>query len=238
MNWVSKSPSQASRHGRIEIGFQRGLNLTGLKGQALLEMGSTGVAGQPHYFGQWVYQFYLLWCEKFPDQAPKDDEPDPGNGNLDPFYEWLRQEFSRPVLQSDIASLLAQTTDNNARLRVKEFDTTKNNLTARQRFLDGVKYISKEADRRKYRLKFHAGTLLRGGAQFDTNQLSTVASGLGWAIWVQAPDSNFYSHSHKLARFHHSSFLAGGAVLGQGNGVFLMAECKSSAARAVTTNHG
>ncbi|MCA9193321.1 MAG: hypothetical protein KDB03_16230 [Planctomycetales bacterium] len=216
MNWVSRTPSQVSRNGRIEIGFQRGLNLVDLKGHALLELGSANVAGQPHYFGQWVFEFYRYWRQMFPEQAPKDDEPNPRDGLLDPFYEWLRQELNRPILKSEIETLLARTTDNNTGLIVQKFDTTKHNLTARQRFLEGVKYISNEADRRKYRLKFHVGTLLRGGNLFDTTQLCTVASGLGWAIWVQAPDSSFYSHSHKVARFHHSSFLAGGAVLGAG----------------------
>jgi hypothetical protein len=48
---------------------------------------------------------------------------------------------------------------------------------------------------------------------------STVFSGLGWSIWVRGPNGNFYSHSHKFGRFHHSTFLADSAMRGAGEWV-------------------
>ncbi len=49
--------------------------------------------------------------------------------------------------------------------------------------------------------------------------MSTAFSGSGFAIWVCSPGGIFYSASHEVSRFHHSSFLAGGRVLAAGEWV-------------------
>lgn len=219
--WVhGVKPTTPRKEGYLDIGFQRQLQLEDLKFDALLELGSGNLPGQPHYFGQWVVKFYSYWKYLYPNSAPTIN--DPRDGLLDPFYEWLKVELNKQPLDPSIERILTTNTDENPFLQVKEHDTTKHNLTARQRFLAGVKYISREADRKKYEIKFKAGLMYRGvNAQgqkllFDTSKLSTVSKGRDWAIWVQGPDFRFYSHSHKVARFHHSSFLAGGAVLTAG----------------------
>lgn len=57
--------------------------------------------------------------------------------------------------------------------------------------------------------------------EFSTRELKTVTMGEGWGIWVCSPPGDrrdpkkgakFYSHSHRLDRFHHTSFLAGADV--------------------------
>jgi hypothetical protein len=67
---------------------------------------------------------------------------------------------------------------------------------------------------------------------FDTQHLSTVASGQGWAIFVMDLDGNLYAHHHKLDTFHHSTFLSGSPVLAAGEIVVEQGEvrvitCKS-----------
>lgn len=47
------------------------------------------------------------------------------------------------------------------------------------------------------------------GDLFDTRAHRTHFSGDGWAIFVMSHEDRIYSMSHTLARFHHSSFLAG-----------------------------
>jgi hypothetical protein len=44
------------------------------------------------------------------------------------------------------------------------------------------------------------------------NNWGTVFSGKGFAIWVLSRLGIFYTNKHELAKFHHSSFLAGGRI--------------------------
>jgi hypothetical protein len=96
----------------------------------------------------------------------------------------------------------------------------------------GVKYLD-SAEKFRYRIKFEKGlikqrnpksmTIKKGDADlrlFSTRELRTEFSGDGWAIWVcSVPEDSkkkrakFYSHKHRLGRFHHSTFLAGRDVL-------------------------
>jgi hypothetical protein len=46
--------------------------------------------------------------------------------------------------------------------------------------------------------------------------MQTHFTGSGWGIFVWAPDGRLFIHSHEAGVHHHSSFLAGGAVLGAG----------------------
>jgi len=79
-------------------------------------------------------------------------------------------------------------------------------------FLYGVAYLDR-AGRKKYRLSFPgAGRIQIGDRPFDTTHYKTVFSGPGWAIWVLSPQKKIYAGNHIMGQFHHSSFLAGGAV--------------------------
>ena len=77
-----------------------------------------------------------------------------------------------------------------------------------------VEYLG-EGFRDRYRVQFQDGKLHRNGVLFDTANQKTGFSGWGSAIFVIGPDG-FYSGSHSVGEFHHSSFLSGGAVLGAG----------------------
>ncbi len=82
--------------------------------------------------------------------------------------------------------------------------------------VNGVRYLDDVA-RQSYALEISAGRFSQGGNLFDTRQMRTVHSGLGWAIFVQsAVTGTFFSASHVLGRFHHSSFLSGAPVRSAG----------------------
>jgi hypothetical protein len=51
---------------------------------------------------------------------------------------------------------------------------------------------------------------------FSTENLSTVFSGKGWGIFVVDLDQNLYIHKHIEGKYHHSTFLSGGAVSAAG----------------------
>ena len=83
-----------------------------------------------------------------------------------------------------------------------------------------VSYLATEESRRPFKLTFHQrgenAFLQRGGKVFNTQDHSTAFSGRGSAIFVIAPNKVAYAGSHMVERFHHSSFLAGSAVLSAG----------------------
>jgi hypothetical protein len=56
-------------------------------------------------------------------------------------------------------------------------------------------------------------------SKFTTRGMSTAHSGRNFAIWVCSPTGVFYSDSHIVSKFHHSSFLGGGRVLAAGEWV-------------------
>ncbi|MGH7620343.1 MAG: hypothetical protein ACREPM_24265, partial [Gemmatimonadaceae bacterium] len=83
-------------------------------------------------------------------------------------------------------------------------------------FVKGVKYLD-DAARPSYAVTVSRGRLERDGKPFDTGKLSTVFSGVGWGIFVQSPKTKmFYSGSHTMGLFHHSTFLAGEPVMSAG----------------------
>ena len=179
------------------------LKLHDLKKSALYELGVG--SDRPHHFGQWTVFFYEHW---------KDTLGLDTQDSLDPFYSWLEIELHRPIREPAIQKILDEKVTRGKQLDT--FDTTKHNLNLVERFLAGVKYFTTKAEREKYLVREQGGILFRRNVQFDTEHYFTVASNKGWAIWVRSPDGTFYSHSHKAGRFHHSSFLAGGDVLGAG----------------------
>jgi len=99
--------------------------------------------------------------------------------------------------------------------------------------LKGVKYCRSDCAEKKYKVTL-GPALTRRGEVFDTKNIyeakmkryasGSVAPGQDWTkfrcIWVMSCPENgqptFYSHVGKIGRFHHSSFLAGGAVMAAG----------------------
>jgi hypothetical protein len=81
----------------------------------------------------------------------------------------------------------------------------------------GVKYLD-AASRISYRVDIQNGVLHWANRRLDTKiqNLQTVFSGIGWGIWVLSPDGDFYTGSHKVGEFHHSSFLSGEPVKAAG----------------------
>lgn len=79
-----------------------------------------------------------------------------------------------------------------------------------------VTYLSKQKKRNQYMLLPKDGRLYQSGKLFDTTGMETAASGSGYAIFVVSTAGAFYSDSHVIGKFHHSTFLAGGAVRAAG----------------------
>lgn len=80
----------------------------------------------------------------------------------------------------------------------------------------GVSYLNTRKKRRSYQLTFFSGRLHQNGIPFDTSKLSTAHSGNGWAIYSVSPNGQWFAGSHRTGAFHHSSFLAGKAILSAG----------------------
>lgn len=78
-----------------------------------------------------------------------------------------------------------------------------------------VKYIQTDEARKEFELEI-GGSLKQGGEAYDTSKMYSKFMGDGFGIFVMSADGRFYSTSHKIGLFHHSSFLAGGAVAGAG----------------------
>ena len=78
-----------------------------------------------------------------------------------------------------------------------------------------VKYIQTAEARKEFELEI-GGSLKQGGEAYDTSKMYSKFMGDGFGIFVMSADGRFYSTSHKIGLFHHSSFLAGGAVAGAG----------------------
>lgn len=77
-----------------------------------------------------------------------------------------------------------------------------------------VEYLD-ETEREKYRVQ-PGGTLSQDGQPFTTAKMFSKEAGAGSGIFVMSPDGAFYSNSHKVGLFHHSSFLAGLPTAGAG----------------------
>ncbi len=81
--------------------------------------------------------------------------------------------------------------------------------------LSEVQYLSSE-ERREYEISIQNGKLYRHGKPYNTEMEETGFSGPGFAIFVISPNYQIYAGSHEIGKFHHSSFLAGDAVLAAG----------------------
>lgn len=80
-----------------------------------------------------------------------------------------------------------------------------------------VQYVNDDAERAEYILNL-GPTITQGSATvpYDTKDLFANGVGPGHAIFVMDPDGVFYAGRHKVALFHHSSFLGGGDAASAG----------------------
>ena len=80
-----------------------------------------------------------------------------------------------------------------------------------------VQYVRAAAERQRFRLAANAGNdLVQDGQTYDTSACYSKEAGAGWAIFVMSPDGDLFAAEHKVGRFHHSSFLAGGDAAAAG----------------------
>ncbi len=102
-------------------------------------------------------------------------------------------------------------------------DATATNEVIR-RFKQGVRYLGEEK-REKYRVRSSVSGTLFWEKWGDSRPLDTVQADFykrkhshleftsdQMAIWVLSSEDKLYTHSAKVHRFHHSSFLNGNAV--------------------------
>lgn len=80
-----------------------------------------------------------------------------------------------------------------------------------------VKYLNTEEERADYKLVL--GDPIKQGVStdpWDTSGMFANGVGLGHAIFVMDPAGAFYAGRHKIAAFHHSSFLGGAPAASAG----------------------
>lgn len=73
-----------------------------------------------------------------------------------------------------------------------------------------------EVGRGAYELRGYPFAQGDGTEPYDTGEAYSNHSGKGWAIFVMDDEGRIYAGSHKVGRFHHSSFLAGADVAAAG----------------------
>ena len=79
-----------------------------------------------------------------------------------------------------------------------------------------VKYCNAE-ERKEWQLTISLGHVLnKSGELYHTGKKETHFSGRGWAIYVIDYEDNWYSNTHKVGHFHHSSFMSGNPVQAAG----------------------
>ena len=81
-----------------------------------------------------------------------------------------------------------------------------------------VRYLETDEERQPYLVTMGQGGLVQGvpPGVFDTSKMTSYGSGAGWAAFVMAPDGKIFAAEHRIQRFHHSSFMAGGDVAAAG----------------------
>lgn len=119
------------------------------------------------------------------------------------FYDWLD---SIP----EIPRLMMISSDPLMRMSMRKDSNISPSMVVA--FIKGVKYLD-AVSRKSYALEL-GSPIKRNGKVFDTTEMKTVYSGKGTAIWVAGGSpTTFYAGNHIKGQFHHSSFLAGGAVV-------------------------
>lgn len=137
-----------------------------------------------------------------------------------PFFEWLdsKGEFEQVVLLREAKEMLSGKDESISPTTVKQF-------------VRGVAYLDASTNG-SYKITIANGKLYQNGKLFDTSDMSTVFSGKGHAIFVQSPKRDFYSASHKMGEFHHSSFLSGASVRSAGEWIVKQGDIKWLSAKS------
>jgi hypothetical protein len=116
--------------------------------------------------------------------------------------------------------LLAAGTDDTARLAAQQrFRDALDKLRVTEADVPNyrVQYLRAAADRQRFSLGANGShDLVQDGQTYDTNACYSKEAGAGWAIFVMSPDGDLFAAEHKVGRFHHSSFLAGGDAAAAG----------------------
>jgi hypothetical protein len=121
------------------------------------------------------------------------EQDDGAQDNDVPFWSWLDERRNRDEWQ-------------------RQFDYIKNQGAEG----DHVVYLD-EDERTTYRVDVHGGGFFDAcGLPFHTGNFKTKVAGPGWAMFVLSPAKDFYSASHEVGKFHHSSFLGGTPVKSAG----------------------
>lgn len=88
---------------------------------------------------------------------------------------------------------------------------------------DKVKYLAGQRKAEIRKVAFNAGILVsqhpnpvKFNQPFSTQNLVTLSCGQGWGIFVVDLGGNLYVHKHIEGKWHHSTFLSGGAVQSAG----------------------
>ncbi len=120
--------------------------------------------------------------------------------------------------QSSEAAFFANFDENQRKVRLNAIGWTDQDIADLEATRKSkVKYITAEDERADYRLNL--GPVITQGAvvdPFDTSGMFAMGVGAGHAIFVMDPNGAFYAGRHKVAAFHHSSFLGGGKVASAG----------------------
>ncbi|MEO9932149.1 calmodulin-binding protein [Rhodopirellula bahusiensis] len=126
-----------------------------------------------------------------------------------PFFEWLSSlgEFGviAQIRRAGMLHIQGRASRDDGNIYPSEV----------KQLLNRVAYLDSKA-RGRYRVDRSNELLWQNGSAFDTAAMRTHFSGLGWAIFVLSPRGVFYTGSHVVGQFHHSSFLQGRPVKGAG----------------------
>ncbi|MGH9125106.1 MAG: hypothetical protein ACRDZ8_10330, partial [Acidimicrobiales bacterium] len=79
--------------------------------------------------------------------------------------------------------------------------------------------VTSVGPKERSRYQLHLGNPIKRGSSedpYDTSEMVSSAAGKGWGIFVMTKNGAFYSGSHQVGIFHHSSFTSGSDVAGAG----------------------
>lgn len=130
-----------------------------------------------------------------------------------PFFEWLNSLGEFGVISMLRSSFSMEKEKNIFGHRADEHRHVLPSQV--KKLLQHVAYLDAQA-RVRYRVVMQNGLLQKDGKPLDTTNMKTHFTGPGWAIYVLSPSGVFYTGSHVVGQFHHSSFLEGRPVKGAG----------------------
>lgn len=187
------SPSAALTSGKAK--GRRAIAKAKLIGKGLVEMERRGVKGlslKEEYWSEAIYPEHEVGFVRVIKESLWDRHE--GEFGLS-FAEWESSDRGKEILRATLGA----------------------DYTAQEAH---VVYLS-DSDRQQYhttvtRGEDDKGRLTRNGAPYDTSTEETAFSGKGTAIFVIDAKGELFCGSHMAEKFHHSSFLSGGAVMGAG----------------------